>query len=333
MGQTMSAVGFPRYGTPEVLEQLEVARPGVAAGSVVIRVAAAGVNPADAYLRGGRFRLFARMTFPVVPGRDVAGVVAAVGSAVTRFRPGDPVYAMTPELRGGGYAEYASAREGDVAHAPAGISLAHAAAVPLAGLTALQALRDRAGLAPGDHLLVNGASGGVGSLAVQVARQLGARVTAACSERNAELVRDLGAEEVLDYASVDVTAAGARYDAVLDVVGGHPFRRWRRVLAPHGTAVTLDPLRGNPAARLLARATGGGRRLASLLVQPSGTGLATLAGWIEEGKVRVVIDRCYPLAEAEAAHRHIETQRTRGKIVLLVDAELAEHRPAVRRDR
>lgn len=323
MRDGMRAVGFRRYGPPEVLETLEVARPEPARGEVLIRVAAAGVNPADWALRDGRLRLFARLKLPFVCGSDVAGVIEAVGPGVDGFRPGDAVYAMLPTLSGGGYAEYAAVVGRDVAHAPPELSFAEAAAVPLAALTALQALRDEAGLEPGEHLLVNGASGGVGTFAVQIARAMGARVTAVASGRNAGLVHDLGAEEFLDYTTEEIGAGAARYDKVFDAAGAVTFGRWRRVLRRGGVAVTVNPARGNPAARALSRLTGRGRRLRSVFVQPSGADLETLGAWISAGSVKPVVDRCYPLEEAAAAHRYSETRRARGKLVLIGDERLA----------
>jgi NADPH:quinone reductase-like Zn-dependent oxidoreductase len=318
----MQAIGFRRYGGPEALESLEASAPTLAPDAVLIQVAAAGVNPADWALRSGRLRFAVRLKLPFVPGSDVAGLVAAVGPGVTRFRPGDAVYAMLPTSAGGGYAPYAAVAEREAASAPPGLSFAEAAAVPLAGLTALQALRDHAGLAAGARVLINGASGGVGSFAVQIAKAMGARVTAASSRRNAELARGLGADEVIDYTSEDVTAAGAGYDVILDTASTHPFGRWRRALAPKGVVVTVAP---TPANFVVARLTrlGGGRRLEMFLVRPSGADLELLSGWITSGRVRPLIDRYYPLADAIAAHRHSESRRARGKLVLLVEPELA----------
>ncbi len=257
MPQMMQAISFRRYGPPEVLERVQVERPGITPDAVLLRVAAAGVNPADTYLRGGRFHFLMRSRLPIVPGADIAGVVESVGSAVTLVRPGDAVYAMLPPLPGGAYAEYAVVAERHVARAPHCISLAQAAAVPLAGLTALQALRDKAKLEPGQRLLINGASGGVGSFAVQIAKAMGARVTAACSGRNADLVGRLGADEVMDYTQEDVTAAGAGYDVIFDAANAHAFRQWRRTLRPGGVLVTVNPAPWNYALGRLARLTGG----------------------------------------------------------------------------
>jgi NADPH:quinone reductase-like Zn-dependent oxidoreductase len=321
MEQQMQAIGFHQYGAADVLEPLRVARPKVTPNSVLLRVAAAGINPADWRIRRGQLRFLMRAPFPYIPGADVAGTVIEVGSAVTRFQPGDAVYAMRPTIAGGGYAEYVAVDAAAVAAMPANLSFVEAAAVPLAALTALQALRDKAQLQPNMHLLVNGASGGVGTFAVQIAKAMGARVTAVCSGRNADLVRSLGADAGRDYTQADITGGNDRYDRVFDAIGHYPFLKWRRVLVPQGMLVSVHPLVGNPISQGLARLSG--RRLASVIVQPSGTDLETLTGWMNAGQVRPVIDQVYPLAEAAAAHRHSETQRARGKLVLVVDADAA----------
>ena len=324
-GEKMRAVGLRRYGPPEVLEGLEVERPEPTSDGVLIRVAAGGVNPADCLLRSGGLRFVARQKMPFVPGADVAGVVEATGPAVTRFEPGDPVYAMLPNTAGGGYAEYAVAAEGTVAAIPPGLTFGEAAGVPLAALTALQALRDRADLSAGDHVLVNGASGGVGTFAVQISRAMGATVTAAASGRNADLVRGLGADEFLDYTDGDVTAGEARYDVVLDATNVLAFRKVRRVLRPNGVFVTVNPFIGRLSPGWLARFREG-RRIRSVLVEPDGGDLEKIGAWISSGEVRPVIDRLYPLSDAEAAHRRSESRRARGKLVLVVDEKLAARR-------
>jgi len=325
--KTMRAVGIRRYGPPEVLETLEVERPEPASDGVLIRVFAAGVNPADCLLRSGGLRFVARQKMPFVPGADVAGVVEAAGPDATRFRVGDPVYAMLPNTAGGGYAEYAVAAERDVAPVPPGLTFGEAAGVPLAALTALQALRDGANLGAGASVLVNGASGGVGTFAVQVARAImGASVTAAASGRNADLVRDLGADEFLDYTAEDVTGGEARYGVVLDAANVLPFRKVRRVLRPNGVFVTVNPFIGRLSPGWLARFREG-RRIKSVLVKPDGGDLEKMGAWISSGEVRPVIDRGYPLTDAAEAHRLSESRRARGKVVLAVDERLADTTP------
>jgi NADPH:quinone reductase-like Zn-dependent oxidoreductase len=319
----MGAIGFRRYGGVDVLEPLDLPLPALGPHSVLIRVIAAGVNPADWAIRSGALRLFVRLRLPFVPGLDVAGVVAAVGEQVTRFRPGDAVYTMLPPVAGGGYAEYAAASEAAVALLPVTASFTEAAAVPCAALTALQALRDVAKLRPGAHVLVNGASGGVGTFGVQIAKALGAHVTAAASARNMELVRLLGADEVLDYTQVDVTAGDARYDVVLDAVGALAYGRARRSLRPGGVMVTVNFNRANPLALLRARLDRAERRLGTLLVAPNGADLALLAEWIDFGKVRPIVERTFTLAEAAEAQRASAGKRVRGKLVLVVDEAIA----------
>jgi NADPH:quinone reductase-like Zn-dependent oxidoreductase len=321
-GLTMRAICFRRYGPPEVLEALELPRPETGSGEVIVRVAAAGVNPADWALRGGRLRPFVRLGLPFVLGSDVAGVVETTGPGVRDFSPGEVVYAMTPTSEGGAYAEYAAVAADNVARAPSGISLGEAATVPLVSLTALQALRDKANLEPEEHVLVHGASGGVGTFAVQIAKAMGARVTAACSGRNVDLVRRLGADEVIDYTKENVAARGPRYDVVFGAVNTLPIARWRRALRPKGRIVTVNPLFENAVVARLARAIGR-VRLEGVLVRPSGTDLETVGAWISEGSVRPVIDRSYPLADAAVAHRYSESRRVRGKLVLVVNDHLA----------
>ena len=317
---SMKAIGFHRFGPPEVLEMLEVPEPKVTSTSVLIRVAAASVNPGDWQIRNGRFRFFIRSKLPFIPGADVAGIVETVGSAVTRFKAGDAVYAMLPLAAGGGYAEYAVADEQLVAAIPSNISLKEAAAVPLVALTALQALRDKARLQTRSQLLINGASGGVGLFAIQIGKILGARVTAVCSERNAELVHSIGADEVLDYTRADVTVGKTPYDVVFDARDNHSFWQWQRIVKRNGVLVSVNPVLRNPLTQLLF--TLRGQRIESVFVQASGTDLETLSKWIATGQLRPIIDKYYPFADAVEAHRYSETKRARGKLVLLVNEEL-----------
>ncbi len=316
----MKAIGFHRFGPPEVLEMLEFPKPTVTPTSILIRVAATSVNPGDWQIRNGRFRFFIRSKLPFIPGADVAGIVETVGSLVTRFHAGDAVYAMLPLAAGGGYAEYAVADEKLVATIPPNISLAEVAGIPLAALTALQALRDKARLQAGSQLLVNGASGGVGLFAIQIAKSLGARVTAVCSERNADLVRSLGADEVRDYTREDITTGKERYDVVFDTRDNHSFWQWQRILRPKGVLVSVNPVLKNPVTQLLFALRK--KRIESVFVQPSGADLETLGKWIATGQLRPVVDKYYPLTEAVEAHRYSETKRARGKLVLIVDEKL-----------
>ncbi|MBC8077364.1 MAG: NAD(P)-dependent alcohol dehydrogenase [Chloroflexales bacterium] len=326
MTETMCAIGFRRYGPPEVLEQLVLARPTLAPGAILVRVAAAGINPADWNLRSGSLRLAVRLKLPFVLGADVAGIIEAVGEGVTQFQPGDAVYAMLPTSEGGGYAEYAALDAAIAMRVPANLGLTEAAAVPLAGITALQALRYQAAIQPGEQVLVNGASGGVGTFAVQIAKLLGAHVTAVCSGRNIDLVRDLGADDVRDYTRDDIFASETRYNAIFDTIGSQPFRRWRRLLQMRGTVVTIAPKPRDLAISLLTRLSR--QRLKVFFVRPSGSDLEALSGWIADGRLRPVVDRSYALADAVDAHRYSESKRVRGKLVLVVDEQLAAQQPA-----
>lgn len=323
MNQMMQAMGFRRYGSVNVIEPLTLTQPTPGPDSVLIRIVAAGINPVDRRIRSGQLRLVLWIKLPFVPGYDIAGVVAAIGAQVTQFRPGDLVYAMTPLRQGGGYAEYAVVAAQHIAHAPPGITCTQAAGTPLAALTALQALRDKANLQPGQHVLVYGASGGVGSFAVQIARVLGAQVTAVSSGRNRELVTDLGADTVLDYTCDDITTHRDRYDVILDAVDVLSFRRVQSALRPGGVLVSVNPFIEKLLPTWMLRFWGG-RRLRSILVEPNRTDLEQLGRWITAGQVCPLIDQTYPLRDAAAAHTYSASQRARGKLVLVVDTALAE---------
>jgi len=321
---------YDRYGTADVLELRDVPAPVPGPGEVLVRVAAAAVNPADWRLRSGQFRLAMRLRFPFVPGCDLAGVVEAVGDGVVGLRPGQAVFAMQDTRVGGACAELVVVPRAQLAPAPAGLSLLEAASVPLCGLTALQALRDRARLAPGQALLVHGGAGGVGSLAVQVGRVLGASVTATCSVDACDLLHRLGVRTVLDRASVDLRRPPAElrqsFDVVLDAANALRFRHARGLLAAGGTAVTVNPFTERLAPDALA-ALRGGRRLRSVLVQPRSADLATLGGWLSGGSVVPVVEQVLPLEQVAAAHRRSESGHARGKTVLVVDPSLAQVRP------
>ena len=224
----MRAVVINEYGPSEKLTLVDLNEPGPRPDEVLIRVRAAGVNPVDWKIRSGMLKLVLWLRFPFIPGFDISGDVEAVGSQVTRFKPGDPVYAMLGPPRGGGYAELAVAPESAVARKARSQSYIEAASMPVAGLTALQGLRDLGRLKPGQSVLINGASGGVGTFAVQISRALGARVTGVCGPKNVGLVRSLGAEMVLDYTKEDFTAPGKAYDVILDAVAKSSFANCRK---------------------------------------------------------------------------------------------------------
>ncbi|MFG2040028.1 NAD(P)-dependent alcohol dehydrogenase [Dactylosporangium sp. NPDC048998] len=334
----MKAIVQERYGSSETLRLLDVDPPAPAEGEVLVRVRAAAVNARDWHIMRGDPYL-ARLMMPSMFGRDAprrpirgsdfAGVVEAVGAGVTRFAPGDEVYGDLRE-DDGAFAELARVPVGYAEHKPAGLTFEQAAAVPLAGTTALVALRDYARVRAGQHVLINGASGGVGTFAVQLAKAFGAEVTGVCSTRNAELVAELGADHVVDYTREDFTRTGERYDVVFDLVGNRTLGECRRALADDGTLVlagggvsgggrpsVVGPMTLTIRATLAARL--GNRRILPLLnVPPSAEVLATLRDFLEAGQITPAIDRTYPLDRAAEAVRYLEIEHARAKVVITV---------------
>ncbi|WP_206613408.1 NAD(P)-dependent alcohol dehydrogenase [Parahaliea mediterranea] len=315
------------YGSPEVVENTTLPIPDVGPGEILVQVRAASVNPLDwHYLRGEPYfmRLISgigRNTLQGV-GVDFAGTVVEVGSGVTRFQPGDAVYGG----KSGAFSDYVKLRaDGSVAAMPDNIGYAEAAALPIAAVTALQALRDVGGVSAGDRVLVNGASGGVGTFAVQLARNMGAKVTGVCSTRNLAMVRGLGADEVIDYTQSDYTRSGERWDVIIDAVGNHSPLANRRALASGGTLVMVGAGKGNWVGPLLNLASA---VLISQLVDEqlkpfvsglNGPDLAHLAQLMERGELSPVIDRHYPLSEVREALAYSESGRARGKIIIDVN--------------
>jgi NADPH:quinone reductase-like Zn-dependent oxidoreductase len=321
----MKAVVGTTYGPAEALQLADVETPVPAAGEVLARVRAASVNAGDWRLMRGE-PLLARPLMgglrgpkPPVRGWDFAGVVEAVGPGVTDFRPGDEVFGRTS----GAFADLTAPDADRLAPKPPDMSFEAAAALPVAGITALQALRDRADVRPGQRVLVNGAAGGVGTFAVQIAKALGAEVTAVCSARNAAQAAELGADRVIDYALVDFTRDGVRYDVVLDNVGSRSLRALRRALTPRGTLVLVGGGKGRLLGpfRLLGAVAVANRfsrrRLLTFLAKPNRADLLELAALVDAGKVRPVIDRTYPLAEAPEAIAYVETGHARGKVIVV----------------
>ncbi len=323
---TMRAAVQHRYGPPSVLESSEVGVPSPGRGEVLVRVGAASVHPGDYFVMTGEPYLV-RLVFGLrrprhgIPGRDLAGVVAATGKDVTALRPGDEVFGWSTE---GTLAEYACVPADHLVPVPANVSVVDAAAVPTSALTALQALRTIANVRPGQTVLITGASGGVGSFAVQIAKAFGAEVTGVCSTRNVELVRSLGADHVVDYTSTDFTRAGKRYDVILDSVEAQPLAAVRRALTPTGTLIPnsgrggrwLGPLGRILRARVLSGFTR--QRLRPFTSIEKRQDLLALADLLTTGQVTPVIDRTYPLEEAADALRHVAAGHTRGKVVVTV---------------
>jgi len=308
----MKAIRIHRYGGVEVLSYEEAPKPEPGRGELLVRVHAASVNPIDWKIRSGHYKLVVRFELPIVLGWDVSGVVEAVGPEVSKFRPGDEVFARPDIKRGGTYAEYVAIRASEAARKPKSIDHVHAAAVPLAGLTAWQGLFDKAGLEEGERVLVHAAAGGVGHFAVQLAKWKGAFVAGTASGRNEALVRSLGADQVVDYTRERFEDAVAPVDVVLDTLGGDAGRRSWQVLKRGGTLVSvLDiavPLKG--ALRL--------KRGRFLLIKPNAAQLEQIAALIDAGRVKPIVENVFPLAEARRAHELSQTGRVRGKIVLQV---------------
>jgi NADPH:quinone reductase-like Zn-dependent oxidoreductase len=316
----MKAFIYERYGPPETLRMVEVDKPAPGAGEVLVKVLAASVNAADWHVLRGK-PLFSRATLGLlrpkhqILGVDVAGQVEAVGSGVTRFQPGDQVYANLLDHGYGGFAEYVSVPVAAMALKPANLSFEEAAAVPMAAVTALQGLRHHGELQPTEQVLINGATGGVGTFAVQIAKSYGPEVTGVTSARNLDLVRSLGADHVVDYTTTDFVRGGRRYDLILDTVGNRSVRELRRALAEGGKAAVTG---FTSVAKLLGVSLRGGKDVAQVQAHVTTRDLELLSGLIEAGKVRPRIDRRYRFAEIPAAIAYLEQGRARGKVVVAV---------------
>lgn len=321
----MKAILFPKYGSPDVLQLAEVEKPTPNENQLLVKVVAAAANPLDWHrLRADPFlvRLDGGFFTPKDPrlGADVAGRVEAVGSNVTDFKPGDEIFG---EIGAGAFAEYVCAHEKNFALKPANISFEVAAAAPVVGFTALQGMRDAGRIQAGQKVLINGASGGIGTFAVQLAKAYGAEVTGVCSTRNLEMVRSIGADHVVDYTQEDFTANGQLYHLIYDAVGNRSVSHYKRALKPQGICVIagfttmsrlFEHLILGP---LLSR---GGKKVAIMgTARPNKQDLLFIKDLLETGKVVPVIDRCYPLSATAEAIRYLETGRAHGKVIINVD--------------
>ncbi len=323
----MKAIVYQKYGPPDVLELKEVEKPAPKDNEVLIKIHAASVNARDWHLLSADIflvRLAMGLLKPknTILGNDVAGRVEAVGKNVKQFQPGDEVFGDVSVSGNGGFAEYVCARENALVLKPANLSLEEAAAVPMAAVTALQGLRDQGQIQSGQKVLINGASGGVGTFAVQIARSFGAEVTAVCSTRNLDMARSLGADHVIDYTKEDFTQNGPQYDLILAANGYHPILAYKRALTPGGIYVMAG---GSPAQIFQALLMGpwmsitGGKKMGSLSAKPNQKDLAFIKELIEAGKVVPVIDKRYPLSEVPEALRYLGEGHAKGKVVITVE--------------
>ncbi len=308
----MKAIRIHQQGGPEVLQYEDAPRPNPVAGEVLVRVHAASVNPADWKTRGGFQPARTPLVFPYILGWDISGVIEAVGTDVTEFQEGDAVYGLIrfPQP-GSAYAEYATAPVAHIAHRPKRLDHLHAAALPLVALTAWQALFDTAHLDTGQKVIIHGATGGVGHLAVQLAKAKGAYVIGVASTKNADFVRSLGADAVIDYHTVELEHGTSEVDVVFDTVGGPNGPRFLPTMKNGGTYVSIAW--ALPAAEQAAKAN---ITATGLLVHPDAHALTELAQWVDKGTITPVLERVFPLAHTKQAHELGETGHTLGKIVL-----------------
>ena len=322
----MKAIVYNKYGPPDVLELTEVEKPIPGDNQVLVKIHAASVNYGNLVLLKGE-PFLARFAFGLlkpkhsIPGGDIAGRVEAVGKDVKQLQPGDDVFGDLSRCGWGGFAEYVSVPESALALKPANISFEEAAVVPMAGVTALQGLRDKGKIQPGQKVLVNGASGGVGTFAVQIAKSFGAEVTGVCSTRNLDILRSIGADHTIDYTKEDFTQKTQKYDLILGVNGYQPISAYKRSLSTNGIFVHVG---GSGAQLFQAMVMGpwisltGSKKMGSMLQRSNQKDLMYMKELLEAGKVQPVIDRCYKLSELSRAFRYFEEGHAQGKVVITV---------------
>jgi NADPH:quinone reductase-like Zn-dependent oxidoreductase len=325
-GEMMKAIVYDRYGPPDVLQLQDVEKPEPKDNQVLVKIHAASLNYGNLVLLKGE-PFLARFAFGLlkpkytIPGGDIAGQVEAVGKDVKQFQPGDEVFGDLSGCGWAGFAEYVSVPENAIALKPANLSFEEAAAVPMAGVTALQGLRDKGKLQPGQKVLINGASGGVGTFAVQIAKALGAEVTGVCSTRNLDILESIGADYCLDYTKENITEKGERYDLILGVNGGLPLSDYKRALTPNGIFVHVG---GSGSQMFQAMVLGrwismtGSKKMGSFLQRANEQDLIFMKELVEAGQVKPVIDRCYKLSEIRDAFRYFDEGHAQGKVVITI---------------
>lgn len=309
----MRAIIIRKYGGPEVLEQADVPLPKVTAGHVLIKVEAAAMNPIDRKIRNGEMKMFVRAPFPIVLGGEVAGEITEVASDVTRLKVGDKVFSLVPGEHGG-FAEYVSVPHEAAAVRPASLDAVQAVSIPVGAVTALQSLRDKGELQAGQHVLINGAAGGVGFFAVQIAKEMGAQVTAVCSEAKHELVRRAGASECIDYKKSDFTKLGRKWDLIFDAAGAKHFGDCRDALEPHGIYVTTISSGGDMVAPVLNPIRAQKSRF--ILMKPNIADLEHVRDLVESGKVKPFVGPIFPMAKMSEAQAVADAGTATGKIVI-----------------
>lgn len=312
----MQAIGLYRYGGPEVLEEIDIPIPDISDDEVLIKTAAISVNPVDWKVRKGNLKFITGKNFPFIPGTELAGFVEKTGKNVTNLQAGQRVYAGL-SYKGGGYAEYVKTSAKKVFLLPDNIPFNEACTFGVAGVTAYQGLVRHGEIEEGMSVLINGASGGVGTYAVQIAKLMGAEVTAVCSEKNFELVTTLGADHLIDYTNQDPVTAGEKYHIILDAVGTLGYLKSRKALRKGGRYVNTLPRPKLFFWQALTSVTGG-KRASGILLKMIREDLEWIRDQVALKKIKVIIDRTYPLTEAGKAHEYSETLRAKGKIVLLV---------------
>src|SRR5216117_2562854 len=312
---TMKAVVIHEYGGPEVLKYEDVARPEPQDNQLLIRVIAAGVNPVDGMIRSGLFGKDGSRAFPIILGGDIAGVVEKIGSKVTKFKAGDPVFAYVSLDNSGGYAQYAVVTEREAAPKPKSLTYVEAAAVPVVAMTAWQALVDTAKLGAGQTVLIHGGSGGVGSFAIQIGKARGAKVIATASTANQDFLKQIGADVAIDYTKTKFEDVAKNVDVVLDSVGKDTLARSYRVVKKGGIIVSLV---ARPNESELEKH---GIRGTALNVEPNSEELGEIGKLIDDKKIKVIVSQTFPLSEGRKAHEQVATGHTRGKIVLKVGDE------------
>lgn len=326
----MKAIVYTKYGPPDVLHLEEVKKPALNEEKVLVKVYAASINAGDWHMLTADFfpmRLMGVGLFKpknTILGADIAGCVEAVGRSVKQFRPGDAVFGDVFGLGSGSFAEYVSVPESALALMPSNVSFEQAAAIPVAAVTALQGLRDQGHIQPGQKVLVNGATGGVGTFAVQIAKAFGAEVTAVCSTRNLEMARSIGADHVIDYTKEDFTQNGRQYDLILAANGYHPLSAYKRALTPQGIYVFTGGLPAQTFQSLFLgplMSESHGRKMTSVMKRANQKDLLLIRDLLEDGKIRPVIDECYPLSRTAEAFRYFEKGHARGKVVITIAAK------------